>query len=210
MKKVLFIGAHYDDIELGCLGTILKFKKEGYDVRIVVATHSGYSDSLKGHVRKRKDAYQESKVIEDYLQIPFIRLNYDTLAVTVNNWIVEKLIDIINDFSPDLVFTHHNNDINTDHVAVCNATYIAAKYVPSILMYQVNNYSTPQSKELPTIFINIDDFRAEKTSILKSYVSEASKMSRWIRELEKRSSYYWWIVGCKFAEGFFTTKFYLC
>jgi hypothetical protein len=57
-------------------------------------------------------------------------------------------------------------------------------------MYQVNNYSTPQSKELPTIFINIDDFRAEKTSILKSYVSEASKMSRWIRELEKRSSYY--------------------
>ncbi len=66
MKKVLFIGAHYDDIELGCLGTILKFKKEGYDVRIVVATHSGYSDSLKGHVRKRKDAYQESKVIEDY------------------------------------------------------------------------------------------------------------------------------------------------
>ena len=85
MKKVLFIGAHYDDIELGCLGTILKFKKEGYDVRIVVATHSGYSDSLKGHVRKREDAYQESKVIEDYLQIPFIRLNYDTLAVTVNN-----------------------------------------------------------------------------------------------------------------------------
>lgn len=209
MKKVLFIGAHYDDIELWCLWTILKFKKMGYEIKIVVATHSWYIDTLTGHVRKKEEALNESKNIENYLGISFIRLNHETLSLSCSKLLVWELIDIINDFAPDMVFTHYNNDINTDHVAISQATFIAAKYVPTLLMYQVNNYTAPITHMLPNVFVNIDDFRSEKCSILNLYTSELKKISNWIKNIEVKSLYYWWMVGCKFAEWFFTTKFYL-
>ena len=39
-KKILFIGAHFDDVELGCGGTIKKFNKLGYKTKIFVISHS--------------------------------------------------------------------------------------------------------------------------------------------------------------------------
>ena len=43
-KKILAIGAHFDDIELGCGGTLAKHARAGDNVYAYVATLSGFSD----------------------------------------------------------------------------------------------------------------------------------------------------------------------
>lgn len=41
MKNVLVIGAHPDDIEIGCIGTVLKLKNEGKKIIYLVMTNGG-------------------------------------------------------------------------------------------------------------------------------------------------------------------------
>lgn len=49
MKNILVIGAHPDDIEIGCTGTILKLKEEGKKVYCLIMTNGG--NWLKKHIK---------------------------------------------------------------------------------------------------------------------------------------------------------------
>ena len=57
--KVLAVGAHFDDIELGCSGTLLNHKSKGDDVYMVVITNSGYKDPNGKMTRTNKIAEKE-------------------------------------------------------------------------------------------------------------------------------------------------------
>ena len=59
--KVLAIGAHFDDVELGCGGTLLKHRDRGDDIYIVVITHSAYESPAKGCKRRKEIARAEGE-----------------------------------------------------------------------------------------------------------------------------------------------------
>ena len=55
MRRILAIGAHLDDIELACGGTLAKAIKDGHAVKMVVLSRSGYTN-YNGQVMRTDDA----------------------------------------------------------------------------------------------------------------------------------------------------------
>ena len=68
-KKILAIGAHCDDVELGCSGTLMKMKQQGAEVDIVVSRDD--NAPRPSVVRTRETMQKEFKASEKVLDIPF-------------------------------------------------------------------------------------------------------------------------------------------
>ena len=67
--RILAIGAHFDDVELGCGGTIARHTRNGDEVTIYVATDSGYSDYANRVIRKPEVARREGQNAADILGV---------------------------------------------------------------------------------------------------------------------------------------------
>ena len=81
-KNILAIGAHFDDIELGCGGSIAKHALEGDNVYAYVATVSGFSNPYSKSVRKNSVAKKEGKAAMNVLGIKKLYTgNFETLKV---------------------------------------------------------------------------------------------------------------------------------
>ena len=63
-SKILAIGAHPDDVELGCAGTLLKFKAMGADVDIVVARDDNApKPSVRRDSEQMQNEYRASEAV---------------------------------------------------------------------------------------------------------------------------------------------------
>ena len=77
MKNVLAIGAHPDDIEFGCFGTLKKHKDQGDDVTLLVMKQSDVKDAHTGKVTRdsiisQKEATEAAEILEaDLILGPF-------------------------------------------------------------------------------------------------------------------------------------------
>ena len=85
-KKILAIGAHFDDIELGCGGSLAKHTKEGDDVYAYVATLSGFSNPFSKSIRKNEIAKKEGINAMKILGIKKLYTGkFETLKVEFND-----------------------------------------------------------------------------------------------------------------------------
>lgn len=208
MKKILFVWAHHDDVELACLWTILKLKDLWFDIQVLVVTDSWYKDDLRWHIRKTGDALRESEEMERCIWVKYVRLNMRPLSLQVGETLINNIQKVVIDFEPDILFTHTDRDVHEDHVAVAKSCFIAWKYVKSILTYQSNNYISVSLPFSPNCFINVDKQMKTKKQLLQIYESEWEKMRRWISNMDVAAKHYWNIIGCDYAESFYSNKLY--
>lgn len=138
MKRVLAIGAHPDDIEFGCGGTLVKHKKQGDKIHYLCMTSGESIDGVTG--KTLRTALQHQSEIEDAINIlkcdSVYRALFKDLHIpfsfkTVN--IIEKEIKTHN---IDTIYTHWAGDANQDHIATFKATMAAARYVPNVFCYE--------------------------------------------------------------------------
>lgn len=59
--NILAIGAHFDDVELGCGGALAKHTSSGDQVTVYVATKSGYANEFSAQLGSSADAAAEGK-----------------------------------------------------------------------------------------------------------------------------------------------------
>ena len=110
-KRVLFLGAHPDDIELGC-GALLHNIAKQTDVMCVTLSDNQSNPDLKN---VRDEHYKSMTVLgvpkEKIVLGPF------TTRVFPNarQEILEYFLKIRQDFQPDLIFTHSRQDVHQDH-----------------------------------------------------------------------------------------------
>ena len=125
--RILAIGAHPDDIEIACSGTLAKCIKRG-DTVIVCHVSSG---SL-GHVVIQPDELRliranEAKRAGALAGVEEVLCaGFDDLEIFDTKEARDKLVDIIKYANPDLIITHDPNDYMPDHVAVSNLVFDAA------------------------------------------------------------------------------------
>lgn len=203
--RILTIGAHFDDIEIGLGGTILNHAKCGDKVYMLVITNSGY-DSRKDHERKASDALKEGSRSAKMLGAKLITLDYPTLKLEANDGLIFDIKKIADEIEPDRIYTQSVVDCNLDHVAVGEATLAACRDCPQILSYRSNNYMV-EGLLHPNFFVDISEFITQKENILKIFKSEWPKPLKWIRMSRGLSDYYGGISGTEYSEGFSVIKF---
>lgn len=185
--RVLAIGAHFDDVELGCGGTLLKHRNSGDEVHILVVTDSGYESPTKKICRAPDEARQEGEQSAQFLQARLYCLNKEALVLVPTEKLVLEIEQIVKQVDPDIVYTHQVNDNHPDHAAVGYVTMRACRNCDTVLQYRSSWYIMDNSKD-HNYYVNISDVIDGKIALLNIFQSEMqSANGSWIDFVKKQN-----------------------
>jgi len=201
--NILAIGAHFDDIELGCGGALAKHVSEKDNVSMVVVTHSAYMTYKSKPIRSKDAAFKEGKNAALILGIKKITcLGYETKKVQYCAELIEQLNRIIDELHIDTVYTHWTGDVHQDHSAIAKATLNAARHVPRILMYRSNWYASAETY-VGNFYIDISKYMDKKIKSIKAHKTEYDKFGqRWIDFVAHQNRNSGIELGVDYAEAF--------
>ncbi len=205
-KKVLAIGAHFDDVELGCGGTLLNWKDQGYDITIFTASMSGYQDSQGNVIRSDETAHAEGIKASKYIGANLIRGSFPTFELEFSEPLNCKLIEVSDAVKPDIVLTHWNGDVHHDHRVVALASLHCCRHISRLLMYCSNWYESDRRFD-PRFFVDISDTFERKLELIEIYRSEKTRTGElWIDYVRSQSRLMGLKAGVQYAEGFEVIK----
>ena len=135
---ILAIGAHPDDIEFGCGGTLIKHKDNGNKVIYVCMTDTESVDATEDKViRTQSQLKSETRCAADILGVDRIHyLPFKDLHVPFSFDSVSELEKLIKEYEIDIIYTHWSGDSNQDHISTFKTTMAAARYVKNIYCYE--------------------------------------------------------------------------
>lgn len=203
-KNILAIGAHADDVEIGCGGTIALHVKRGDKVIILVMAEPFFTN-YDGTVLRPKDVGKsEEKSAAEVLGAKVINLGFKDNSVMYSVETIEAINKIIDEHEIDTVYTHWHHESNQDHSRTAHATISAARYTANILMYEPmypngKTYETFRSQ----IYIDVTSTFDIKMRALKCHKSQVDKFgSGFLEAVEARARYRGYEIGQRYAESF--------
>ena len=207
-KNILAVGAHFDDIELGCGGSIAKHSKNGDNVYVFVATLSGFSNPYKKSIRKNSLAKKEGKKAMKVLGIKKLYSGkFKTLKVEFNEELNVEILKIIEKHKIDLVYGHWLGDIHHDHQAVGKSTLHSARHVKNILLYRSNWYDSGISFN-GNFYVDISKTWEIKKKSIEMHKSEMERTGKkWIKFFHNEAINAGQKINVKYAEVFEVVKF---
>lgn len=204
--NVLAIGAHFDDIELGCGGTVSKHVDRGDKVFAYIATVSGYKNRNNQVVRSNEIARYEGMKAMEILGIHPICGKFKTLEVEFIDELNMEILEIVEEKKIDLVYTHWIGDIHHDHQAVAKASLHGCRHVPRLLMYRSNWYHSNLDFR-GNFYIDITEFWNKKERAIRAHKSELERTRyKWIDFFKNEAINAGQRIGVKYAEVFEVVK----
>lgn len=204
--NILAIGAHFDDIELGCGGTLAKHVEDGDKVYAYVATVSGYMNAESQVVRENETAIDEGKKAMDILGVELTCGYFRTLEIEFTEPLNAQIIRIVQDKHIDKVYTHWIGDIHHDHQAVSKASLHSCRHVPRMLMYRSNWYHSTMDFR-GTFYVEITDYLERKMNSLRAHKSEMDRTrEKWIDFFTNEAKNAGQRIGVHYAEVFELVK----
>lgn len=205
--KIMAIGAHFDDIELGCGGTLVKHIEEGNEVTMLVVTNAEYFN-YNGDLRRTKEvALREGKTAAGIIGAKLICGDLKTKTLAYSWRLIEFLNEQIDALRIELVYTHWDQDVHQDHSAVGRATVSAGRHISRILMYQSNWYATTVNFR-GTFYVDISGHTEKKIAALRSHETEYHlRGEEWIQFFRNVNSNCGQEIGVKYAECFEVVKY---
>ncbi|MDP9806302.1 LmbE family N-acetylglucosaminyl deacetylase [Trueperella bonasi] len=166
-RRVLAIGAHPDDLELAVGGTLARLADSGHEIHTMIMT----AGAVGGDPEIRaQEAINGSKFLGasrcDVYDFT------DTKLETDMNGMIAAIEKKINQFNPDIIFTHSANDQHQDHAAVHLATLRAGRRHRAILCFESPSVTTQFT---PKVFVDIDDYVGVKSSAVAIHENQAGK-----------------------------------
>lgn len=178
--NVLAIGAHFDDIELGCGGALAKHVANGDNVYAYVATKSGFTDHRNIEIRSNDAANKEGENAMKILGVKLIKGSFNTLEVEFTDALNLEILKIVEDKKIELVYSHWMGDIHHDHQAVARASLHSCRHVPRQLMYRSNWYHSNLEFK-GNFYVDISNFWEQKKSSIEAHESEMKRTGKkWI------------------------------
>lgn len=201
--NILAIGAHFDDVELGCGGALAKHAQNGDNVYVYVATVSGFTNQYNQTVRSSEIALEEARAAMGVLGVKeLICGNFKTLAVEFVDELNVEILKIVQEKGIERVYTHWVGDIHHDHQAVAKASLHSSRHVPRLLMYRSNWYhSTAEFRG--NFYVDISDQWSTKERAIRAHVSEMDRTgSKWISFFKNEAENAGQRIGVGYAEVF--------
>lgn len=204
--KILAVGAHLDDIEIACGGTLAKAIEYGHHVKVLIMSKSGYTN-IDGKIQRTNDiAVEEGKQALHILGIQDIEiLDFPTKDIPFHSNVVNAIDLCINNYNPNIIFTHHPFDTHQAHVGVSNATIAAGRRKNTIFFYEP---ITPSGRSYvafrPQLYIDVESTIEKKIMSLREHKSEYNKFGAedWIAGVHNRCGFRGYEIGKKYAEAF--------
>jgi LmbE family N-acetylglucosaminyl deacetylase len=131
--KILCLGAHSDDIEIGCGGTILRLADEypTCEINWIVFNAIGR--------RKREAEHAAQLFAGSHLKEPLLKEFQDGFMPYVGHEVKSVFEQELKQISPDLIFTHNGNDAHQDHRLISELTWNTFRN-QLILQYEIPKY----------------------------------------------------------------------
>lgn len=205
--RVLAIGAHFDDVELGCGGALARHAKNGDEVYVFVATVSGFTNQYNQTVRSNETALAEARNAMEILGVKELLCgNFKTLEVEFTDALNIEILKIVQEKKIDLVYAHWAGDIHHDHQATAKASLHSCRHVPRMLMYRSNWYhSTLEFRG--NFYVDITDYWQAKELAIRAHVTEMDRTGeKWISFFHNEAENAGQRIGVKYAEVFELVK----
>jgi LmbE family N-acetylglucosaminyl deacetylase len=201
--RILALGAHPDDIEAGCGGTLIKYAENGHRIFLMVMTQGGQGGSAA--VRKREQAraarlLQAEKVFWG---------GYKDTEVPLGRDLIQTVEEIVKKIDPHFIFVNYHDDTHQDHRHLAMSTITATRYTKNVLFYEgptTQNFA-------PTVFVDIEQALDRKIQSLEAHASQVRKTNiegLSIADLVRSSAHFRGIQGrVKNAEGFLPLRLFI-
>ncbi len=163
--NVLAIGAHPDDIEFGCAGTLMKYSDNGHNVYSLVLTGGDQGGSKSTRQREAEEAARKMGVKE------ILWKSYSDTELSLNKPLIDDIEQAIGVVQPSFILVHHKDDTHQDHRALAQAAISATRYIRNVLFYE-----GPTSVDFsPNVFVDIRGHVDRKMAALAAHASQLEK-----------------------------------
>jgi LmbE family N-acetylglucosaminyl deacetylase len=200
--KILCLGAHPDDIEIGCGGTILRILEEAPEAQFSWVVFSG-------NQKRREEALESSDLFLKNAKTKKINVEkfresyFPFIGAQIKDYF-EKLKTAL---SPDIIFTHSSNDLHQDHRLISNLTWNTFRE-HFILEYEIPKFDGDLGN--PNFFVHLNESLVKRKIINLVDIFQTQKVKPWfdeetfksilrIRGMESNSK-------SKYAEAFYCKK----
>lgn len=200
--NVLCLGAHCDDIEIGCGGTLLTLLGQNPSINVYWQVFSSTPSRKKEAIAGARRFCAAAKSLQlNVLDFRDGYLPYEGAAVK------EAMEDVKKVFSPDLVFTHYRFDLHQDHRKISELTWNTFRD-HLILEYEIPKWDGDMGS--PNTFVAVDAVVAEEKIAALQAIYNSQKSKQWftddlfhavmrLRGMESNSP-------SQLAEGFYSRK----
>jgi LmbE family N-acetylglucosaminyl deacetylase len=172
--RLLAFGAHSDDIEIGCGGTILKLVDEGAISEICWVVLSG------NRARGAEAEASANALLNGAVEKRVIVRDFKDGFFPYDGGEIKAFFETLKDeFSPDIIFTHQRRDLHQDHRVSCELTWNTFRD-HLILEYEVPKYDGDMGSPNMFVPLEADLCRQKVDHLLDHFASQRDK--RWFRE----------------------------
>ena len=216
--RILAVGAHPDDLEILCGGTLAKYARLGHSVTMAVLTNGnvGRPDTgLEDMARIRKQEFEKSAAL---IGARTIWMDVDDEMSVVDLETRLKMVDVFREATPDVVLTHSGADYHVDHR---NTSQLVFEAAPLACVHNIKR-ALPQLDKQPLIyhfdtlgaigfqpaeFVDITDDIKTKQNMYNCHTSQVDWMIKAtgfdIAEvIDAVARVRGYAAGVKYAEGF--------
>ena len=205
MKKVniLAIGAHPDDIEFGCGGSLIKYTRKGHRLFLMIVTGGG----LGGPAGTRMAEQKASQAILGAEDIFWGGCEDTHIAVEVE--LIKKIETVLATVQPEFIFCNFPDDTHQDHRHLAQAIMSATRYVRNVLFYEgptTQNFNPQVYVDIAdTLEAKLDALRAHRSQVMKTNIEDLS-----IIEVARSCANFRGIQGrVKYAEAFHSLRLFI-
>lgn len=166
-RRILAIGAHPDDLELACGGSLAKLHDSGHEIHALVmsAGERGGAGATRQQEAASGATFMGTTSVSVFA-FPDTRLAEHERAMA------ELIESAVRRYNPDLIMTHSGNDQHQDHHAVYRATLRAARNHSTILSYESPSVTADFR---PSVYIDIEDYVDAKVAAIGKHRDQAGK-----------------------------------
>lgn len=203
-KRILAVGAHPDDVELGCSGSLLRFMDEGAEVDIVVARND---NAPKPSVhRTREKMQQEYQASEKLLGCKFHMLDNPISEdgrpiLERDSHTVQQMDEYVQSKVYDLVITHSPGDHHQDHQNTFHIVNSSLRrYKGEFWLMEGGPYSNKNQEFNPNVFVDITKQINKKIELIGCYDSYFSDTL--LHNIKGLAAYRGQMLNTNYAEAF--------
>lgn len=201
--NILAIGAHPDDIEIGCSGTLVKYRNSGHAIHTLVMTDGSMGGDNETRRHEQLAANEMIGVTKAFWG------GYKDTQLPMDNGVVQVIEKVIKAVNPLFIFVHHIDDTHQDHRNLAQATISATRYIKNVLFYEV-----PTTHDFtPSVFVDIGDVFGQKVRILEAHDSQVMKTNigdMSIIDVARAQAQFRGMQGrIQYAEGFIPQRLFI-